>query len=152
MQKPRRGREQERGIYACLVSLKNLKHLDIGYESRYPWTYMSVEPYISEVNSRTCLPYDGSIQDTLELSLDSGLSLLAELKELEMFGFESVNHRITKELDWMARNWPKLNLMYGLAEDDLQNIKYNKKAELSDTRQFIQRLAFLCMRNGQNYF
>ncbi|KAF8970500.1 hypothetical protein BGZ46_010497, partial [Entomortierella lignicola] len=129
-----RSHEQHQVVYSRLASLKNLKHLDLGYENRHPWTYLTASPYVSEVDGEEYLPYGGPIQDTLELSLESGLERLGDLKDLEMFGFEAVNHRITeKELDWMAKSWPKLNLMYGLAEDRLMDIEYDrKKAHLRD--------------------
>jgi hypothetical protein len=39
------------------------------------------------------------------------------LKELRVFGFEGVDHRIGKpELVWMAANWPRLKVMGGLHE------------------------------------
>ncbi|KAF8942082.1 hypothetical protein BGZ47_006903 [Haplosporangium gracile] len=52
--------------------------------------------------------------------LESVLGRLGALKNLEMFGFEYINHKIGKaELDWMAKSWPKLNLMYGLDQEGL---------------------------------
>ncbi|KAF9350770.1 hypothetical protein BGX26_011125 [Mortierella sp. AD094] len=140
MQKVERSREQQRRVYSRLAGLKDLKHLDMGYENRNPWTYKSVDTYVSSVDGNEYLPYDGPIQDTLELSLESGLHLLAGLKDLEMFGFEAVNHRITKkELDWMAKSWPKLKLMYGLAKDRLYRIEYDReKAELRDYMKCIK--------------
>ncbi|KAF9350769.1 hypothetical protein BGX26_011124 [Mortierella sp. AD094] len=134
VQKVKQSREQQWKVYARLASLKSLKCLDMGYESRDSRTYKNGERYISEYDGVEYLQYEGPIQDTLELSLDSGLDLLGELKDLEMFGFEAVNHRITKkELDWMAKSWPKLTLMYGLNEDALPDIEFDrKKAELRD--------------------
>ncbi|KAG0289241.1 hypothetical protein BGZ97_006513 [Linnemannia gamsii] len=49
--------------------------------------------------------------------LKSGLDQLSTLKELRVFGFEGVDHRIGKpELVWMAANWPRLKVMGGLQE------------------------------------
>ncbi|KAF9361041.1 hypothetical protein BGX26_006363 [Mortierella sp. AD094] len=134
MQKMRQSREQQQKVYDHFASLKNLKYLDMGFENRYPWTYTEGEYYVSEHDGQEYLRYGGPIHDTLELSLESGLDRLAELKDLEVFGFDGVNHSITKkELDWMAKSWPKLKLIYGLAEDILGDIEFDrKKAELRD--------------------
>ncbi|KAF9290495.1 hypothetical protein BGZ88_007301, partial [Linnemannia elongata] len=58
--------------------------------------------------------------NTLELSLESGLSQLGVLKNLEVFGFEGVDYRIkTKELSWMTESWPRLRVMRGLSNTNL---------------------------------
>ncbi|KFH63300.1 hypothetical protein MVEG_10710 [Podila verticillata NRRL 6337] len=85
--------------------------LGLGYENRYPWEFKSGETF-----------------DTLKLSLASGLDRLGALKNLEMIGFEGINYRIGKpELEWMAKAWPKLNLMYGLDKERLYQIEYSKE-------------------------
>ncbi|KAF9366606.1 hypothetical protein BGX34_000074 [Mortierella sp. NVP85] len=100
VQKHLRSREQQRQVYERLASLQCLKHLDIGFE---------IQEYLSHEPRRTL--------DTLELSLESGLGQLGSLN-LEMFGFEGVDYRIDKkELEWMAKRWPKLKLMHGLTDE-----------------------------------
>ncbi|GJJ69143.1 hypothetical protein EMPS_01489 [Entomortierella parvispora] len=137
LQQFHRCREQQGQVYDQLASLTKLKVLDLGYEWRYPWTYKSDPSY--EVNGKKYLMYEEPIPDTMEFSLDSGLDRLSALKDLEMFGFEGNNHRIgEKELEWMVKRWPRLKLMYGLAEDILESIEYDqKKAAL---REYMQRL------------
>ncbi|KAG0273445.1 hypothetical protein BGZ95_010739 [Linnemannia exigua] len=55
------------------------------------------------------------IYDCLRLSLDMGLGELCELKSLELFGFEGIEHDVgEKEVEWMAEKWPKLKVMRGL--------------------------------------
>ncbi|KAG0253924.1 hypothetical protein BG011_006081 [Mortierella polycephala] len=137
VQKFERGREQQRQVYDRLASLTSLKELDLGYENRYPWEYDSGEWYA--VDDREYVRYNGPTPNTMELSLESGLDRLAPLKDLKMFGFEAVDHRIRKkELEWMVDAWPKLRLMYGLAEDQLYRIEYDqKKAAL---REYMQTL------------
>ncbi|KAF9904863.1 hypothetical protein EC991_002293 [Linnemannia zychae] len=127
MEKFYRCQRQHHGVYDQLAQLTRLKHLDLGYESRYPWTYKSGEHY--EKDGVGYLFYSGGKTfDTLELSLDSGLDRLGALKDLEMFGFECLNHRVgKKELDWMAKSWPKLNLMYGLDKERLMDIEYDQE-------------------------
>ncbi|KAF9090349.1 hypothetical protein BGX29_011526 [Mortierella sp. GBA35] len=119
VEKFNRCRAQHHGVYDRLASLTRLKHLDFGYENRYTWTSKSEEYYIAE-DGEEYLEYNGPVFDTLELTLESGLGRLAALRDLEMFGFECVNHRIGRaELDWMAKSWPKLKLMYGLDRERL---------------------------------
>ncbi|KAF9093075.1 hypothetical protein BGX29_010115 [Mortierella sp. GBA35] len=82
--------------------------------------------------------YTGLLPGTMELSLTSGLDRLGTLKDLEVFGFEGVDHRIGKsELDWMTVAWPKLKVMRGLQEDTLRGIEFDKKADL---REYMQQL------------
>ncbi|KAF9557594.1 hypothetical protein EC968_007542 [Mortierella alpina] len=51
----------------------------------------------------------------LELSLDSGLSLMSELKEMRILDVTRMAHRIgVAELEWMHVNWPKLETIEGL--------------------------------------
>ncbi|KAG0265938.1 hypothetical protein BGZ95_003168 [Linnemannia exigua] len=108
-------------------SLTRLKHLDLGYESRYPWTFKSEETYERKGVEYVRYP-DNKTFDTLELSLESGLDRLGALKNLEMFGFECLNHRIgRKELDWMAKSWPRLRMMYGLDKERLYKIEHDEE-------------------------
>ncbi|KAF9081121.1 hypothetical protein BGX23_001286, partial [Mortierella sp. AD031] len=52
----------------------------------------------------------------LPLTLESGLDLLSELKELRELNVEQMAHRIgVKEARWMLDNWPKLEKVIGLA-------------------------------------
>ncbi|KAF9958064.1 hypothetical protein BGZ72_000929 [Mortierella alpina] len=56
----------------------------------------------------------------LELSLDSGLGLLSELKELRSLNVARMSHRIgIAELEWMHVNWPKLETIEGLFSERL---------------------------------
>ncbi|KAK3816127.1 MAG: hypothetical protein J3Q66DRAFT_341724 [Benniella sp.] len=122
VQKHLRSREQQRQIYERLASLQHLKYLDIGFE---------IQEYTGHQPRRT--------PDTLELSLESGLGHLGSLKNLEMFGFEGVEHRIDgKELEWMAGNWPELKLMHGLVDDHFEVAEPNM--EKPRLREYMQTL------------
>ncbi|KAG0287897.1 hypothetical protein BGZ96_008261 [Linnemannia gamsii] len=51
----------------------------------------------------------------LEFSLESGLKMLAGMKELRMLDVKATAHRIgVAELEWMHINWPKLKEIKGL--------------------------------------
>ncbi|KAG0292361.1 hypothetical protein BGZ96_004279 [Linnemannia gamsii] len=126
VEKFNRCRIQHHGVYDPLASLTRLKHLDLGYGNRYPWEYKSGDVYEGK-DGEEYLYYDPPTFETLELTLESGLSKLGALKNLEMFGFECINHKIGKtELEWMAKSWPNLNLMYGLDHERLYNIERDK--------------------------
>jgi len=139
VQKFDRSREQQRQVLERLASLKHLKHLDIGFENRDPWTWKCGARYVSSFDEKEYLQYGGPTPDTLELSLESGLGQLDALKELRMFGFESVDHRLQKkEIEWMANSWPRLKLMYGLAEDTLYEVEPDRKKE--ELRDYMRTL------------
>ena len=137
IEKFHRCRRQHHGVYDQLARLIRLKHLDLGYESRNPWTGDSADWY--EVDGERRISYPCPTFDTLELSLESGLDRLATLTRLEMFGFECVNQRIgRKELEWMARCWPRLELMYGLDKERLIDIEPDRKR--AALREYFQQL------------
>ncbi|KAK3830363.1 MAG: hypothetical protein J3R72DRAFT_528052 [Linnemannia gamsii] len=138
VEKFHRCRAQHHGVYDRLASLTRLKHLNIGYENRDPWEYKGGEAYIGE-DGVTYLKYDEPMFDTLEMSLESGLDRLGALRNLEMIGFECINHRIGRaELDWMAKSWSKLRLMYGLDKERLLEIEYDKNR--AALRKYFKRL------------
>ncbi|KAF8936789.1 hypothetical protein BGZ47_009324 [Haplosporangium gracile] len=138
VEKFHRCRAQHYGVYDRLASLTRLKHLDLGFENRNAWEYKGGNHYIGEDGERY-LEYSEPTFDTLELTLESGLGRLVALKDLEMFGFECINHKIGKaELDWMAKSWPKLMLMYGLNKERLMYIEYDKKR--IELRKYFKRL------------
>ncbi|OAQ28304.1 hypothetical protein K457DRAFT_138763 [Linnemannia elongata AG-77] len=138
VEKFRRCQRQHHGVYDQLARLTRLKHLDLGYESRYPWAYRMGEYY--EKDGEEYFFYEGAKTfDTLELSLESGLNRLAALENLELFGFECLNHRIgRRELDWMATSWPKLKTMYGLDKERLVDIEFD--SERAALKEYFQQL------------
>lgn len=105
-------------LYTQLARQTKLRVLELGFDHR-------VESYRSPTG------YTEAVKDTPELSLESGLGLLSDLKELEVFGFEGFDHRIGKEeLTWMAENWPRLRMLRGLEEDTLYRIRYDEHKAL----------------------
>ncbi|KAG0379573.1 hypothetical protein BGX24_012608 [Mortierella sp. AD032] len=115
-----RSKKLQHQILSCLGMFTSLRVLDLGYEWRDVWAYTR-----SETPRTGFIPYSKPLEQTLELSLTTGgLTRLAGLKLLEVFGFEGVDHRIGKpELEWMAKSWPMLKVMRGLQEADLIRIK-----------------------------
>ncbi|KAK3840281.1 MAG: hypothetical protein JOS17DRAFT_13920 [Linnemannia elongata] len=130
------GREQQQTVYSRLSTFTRLRVLDLGYEFRE----LSL---VRTITSREVLKWYPSfgqpIAGTMELSLASGLGRLGTLKDLEVFGFEGVDHRIGKpELEWMATSWPKLKVMRGLQEDGIPGDTY--RAEKAVLREYMQLL------------
>ncbi|KAG0057068.1 hypothetical protein BGZ83_001917 [Gryganskiella cystojenkinii] len=53
-------------------------------------------------------------RSTLELSLGTGLDLLVTLQELEIFGFNEMDHHLgLQELSWISDHWPKIKSVDG---------------------------------------
>ncbi|KAF8946189.1 hypothetical protein BGZ47_001077 [Haplosporangium gracile] len=83
------------------------------------WAYSRPDCPRYTYNDQKYVKYGIPYENTLELTLATGLDHLSGLRHLEVFGFEGVDHRIgKKELEWMAINWPKLKIIRGLQEDD----------------------------------
>lgn len=57
----------------------------------------------------------GNQDDCLDMSLESGLHKLATLKKLKELSVSGMTTRIgVKEVQWIADQWPKLRVIYGL--------------------------------------
>jgi hypothetical protein len=111
----RKCQDLHEGVYDQLSKLSQLRVLDLGYE------YRSIRFYRKHytVGGNEYRDYGGVIRDTLQLSLASGLDRLSTLKNLQVFGFEGVDHEMDlPELEWIAEHWPKLRIMRGLQKDD----------------------------------
>ncbi|KAF9098309.1 hypothetical protein BGX29_007709 [Mortierella sp. GBA35] len=125
-------RDQHTGVYKQLSRLHRLRTLDLGYEYRNIYLSTRTRHPIQQVDGQTYVDYGGPNLDSMELTWWSGLYLLETLVNLELFGFEGVDHLIDKqELEWMAAFWPKLKVMRGLQEDTLPRVRPDeRKAKL----------------------
>ncbi|KAF9336138.1 hypothetical protein BG006_009549 [Podila minutissima] len=80
-----------------------------------------------------------TLPNSLELSLASELDQLRSLKKLELFGMESMSHRMGKaELKWMVHHWPRLEQMHGLHADKSQEPEH--EAIKTELRKYLQSL------------
>lgn len=124
-------------IYDQLAKMTSLKVLDFGMEYRNRRVHPG-SPMIRR-GAQLYIGYEDLFPDTLELSLASGLDRLATLERLEVFGFQSVDHRIDEnELQWMAEKWPRLRVMRGLQEPSGVDVIHD--GERWHRRVFMQRL------------
>ncbi|KAF8944617.1 hypothetical protein BGZ47_003987 [Haplosporangium gracile] len=109
-------RQQQRLVLSRIGSLRNLKTLDIGadFQLHENTTWAKGGQGGSWVDRKRPRMYD-----CLRLSLEMGLEELAGLKNLEVFGFEGIEHEIGEaELGWMSESWKKLKVMRGLCSTE----------------------------------
>jgi hypothetical protein len=124
-----------RAIMVQLSKLTSLKHLSLCpdlkfhnevFESRLGATLV----YKSERDGRSYIRYNDVLPDTLHLRLDSGLRQLAALTKLEYLGFESMDHQMdTAEIEWIAKQFPRLKEMRGLATGNYIGIEPDPKID-----------------------
>ncbi|KAF9906094.1 hypothetical protein EC991_000961 [Linnemannia zychae] len=151
---------QHTQVYKQLSLMTRLRTLDLGYEARN--IYLSTRSNVPRTLRTTMydpmsidelrfnvfttrrddsyIDYGGPHLGTLKLTLNSGLARLETLSNLEVFGFEGVDHRIGRqELEWMAFSWPKLKVIRGLQEDTLPRaLPDEKKAELRAYMRYLR--------------
>lgn len=125
-------RREQRLVLSRIGSLYNLKTLDIGADF---WLHKNTT-WAKGGQGGTWV--DGKrprMYDCLRLSLEMGLDELAGLKDLEVFGFEGIEHEIEEaDLGWMCANWVRLKVMRGLFSGHLlaETKEDLKKARLQD--------------------
>ncbi|KAG0298906.1 hypothetical protein BGZ96_004213 [Linnemannia gamsii] len=142
-----RNQERHRMVYKQLSRMTQLRVLELGQEwrsiTRPLDTRIDGEDEYDDVYDETDNGYYGwyppPIDGTLELTLFSGFDQLSTLKDLEVFGFEGVDHRMEKmELDWMAVQWPKLKVMRGIHIDIFPQVEPDTKR--TELREYVQML------------
>ncbi|KAF9136900.1 hypothetical protein BGX30_010719 [Mortierella sp. GBA39] len=113
----------QRWIYTQLSRMTGLEELILGLQDLSIGTmkFAGVDSSMNLVAMEEAALLNGVRMfnyQSLEFSLESGLNLLAELKELRMLDVRSTAHYIgVAELEWMHRNWPKLERIKGLESD-----------------------------------
>ncbi|KAF9099813.1 hypothetical protein BGX23_011413 [Mortierella sp. AD031] len=99
--------------------MRDLRILEVGASNKDGKRIYDSCPRTYLVNGRLYYEGYGPTPYTLKLSLDSGLDRLESLKNLEVFAFDGVDHRIQiEELTWMSEAWPRLRLMRGIQADE----------------------------------
>ncbi|KAF9289236.1 hypothetical protein BGZ88_007839 [Linnemannia elongata] len=80
----------------------------------------------------------GVQEDCLELSLDSGLNRMEDLKELRVLSVMRMKHKIRlEEVKWMVAHWPKLEAIPGLLSSTAYNDTDEEWEVLQDEEQHI---------------
>lgn len=134
--KKKRSLELQLAVMDHLAELTSLKVLDLGYE--YRDIHGTQRKKMQDPNCTVKIEGKPT-PDSLKLTLATGLDRLSSLTQLEIFGFEGVNHHIGKpELSWMATAWPKLKVLRGLHEDDLPNVV--EDPERTKLREYMREL------------
>ncbi|KAG0344744.1 hypothetical protein BG004_004206, partial [Podila humilis] len=118
--KPRRGTiewsHQIQGlVYHRLAELKDLIHLKLGH---CPLEPQPGDPLMLDSEGRL-RPVDTEFQlNCLEMSLASGLGLLAGLTQMKVLDLTRMAHRVgVPELEWMQKHWVQLERVSGLFDD-----------------------------------
>ncbi|KAF9911599.1 hypothetical protein EC991_003063 [Linnemannia zychae] len=109
---PGQGREIQSQVYERLSRFTRLEALELGHDDRdFGAEYNFVETADGDfVLGDSCYQYE-----CLEMNLDSGLSKLETLKELEVLNVFRMATRIKiQDIEWMTMAWPKLNSLAGL--------------------------------------
>ncbi|KAF9276082.1 hypothetical protein BGZ88_001948 [Linnemannia elongata] len=113
--------EIQRWIYVQLSRMTGLKELFLGKQDFHPDIFVRYNP--SWVSMHSIALQERLLEEgihsfnylSMEFSLESGLELLEGLKELRVLDVRRIAHNIgVKELDWMHKNWPKLESIRGL--------------------------------------
>ncbi|KAG0025331.1 hypothetical protein BGZ81_007230 [Podila clonocystis] len=104
-------RTVQRQICQRIGALKHLQELNLGL----------FEFYRDDVDRLDDVKIVTPIQhQCLELSLETGLQALADLRELRQLKIQRIGHAMgAQEIEWMVRQgvWPKLRLINGVADE-----------------------------------
>ncbi|KAF9324139.1 hypothetical protein BG006_000825 [Podila minutissima] len=108
------GRHLQRRVLERLARFTNLEELCLGHD-----TMANIYPEsLYEGGTNEDYQYD-----CLEMTLESGMSQLRNLKNLRVLDVRRMAQRIgIKEVQWMTRHWSKLQVIRGL-HDDGDNLK-----------------------------
>lgn len=103
-------RRLQRQIYTRLATLVNLKYLQLGASSPEPHRVVVTLP-----NGKQGYFDKGQQLNCLEMSLDSGLDILAGMKSMRILHVHSMEHRIgIPELKWFERELPNFQSLSGI--------------------------------------
>lgn len=113
----------QRWIYTQVGRMTGLRELILGVQDLSTGTmkFCGVNPQMNSIEMEEAM-LETHVHAfnylSLEFSLESGLGLLAGLKEMRMLDVRCTAHYIgVAELEWMHTNWPKLERIRGLESD-----------------------------------
>ncbi|KAF9125741.1 hypothetical protein BGW39_007191 [Mortierella sp. 14UC] len=143
-----------RAVMAQLSKLTSLKYLSLSPDHKvhnelFEYRLGATLVYKSERDGRSYIRYNDVLPDTLHLRLDSGLEQLASLTQLEYLSFESIDHQMgTAEVEWMAKQFPRLKEMRGLATENYVGMEPDPK---NDALVALMRRLRPNVRQGQSF-
>ncbi|KAG0298921.1 hypothetical protein BGZ96_004228 [Linnemannia gamsii] len=141
LRKQELSRDVQQRVLDRLASLTHLRIVDLGFEYRDLDIFFGHGSSGRDKAAKGDYDYGSPFADTLELSLDSGLDRLKTLTELEVFGFESLDHRIGRvELTWIASHWPRLKVLRGIHEDKMLRVKRPVDDHKEELRKYMRTL------------
>ncbi|KAK3810867.1 MAG: hypothetical protein J3Q66DRAFT_350403 [Benniella sp.] len=113
---PGQGREIQSQVYDRITRFTNLRVLKLGNAG------MTVSAGVDHRVRQNHF-------DCLEMSLESGLSKLAELKALMILDVSDMKTRIgVKEVKWMVEHWPNLRYVGGLQGNSMEVVYWLQKS------------------------
>ncbi|KAF9912263.1 hypothetical protein EC991_000154 [Linnemannia zychae] len=121
LDKAEEGKLMRKSVLQQVSLLTSLKHLTLSRDLKvgrglFSRRKTSLSVYTSDRDGKMYFRYNDVLPDTLHLRLDTGLKQLASLVKLELFGFESIDHRMgSAEIEWIAKTFPTLKEVRGLA-------------------------------------
>ncbi|KFH73462.1 hypothetical protein MVEG_00678 [Podila verticillata NRRL 6337] len=112
----------QKDVCSQLGSLHQLEELILGHVMEpEPKFILDMEDYHDFDGLTHRYVARGYQYECLELTLESGLDLLSELRSLRVLNVTRMAHRIgVKELEWMNVHWPKLKKIVGLVRKPRQ--------------------------------
>ncbi|KAG0264220.1 hypothetical protein BGZ95_003641 [Linnemannia exigua] len=109
---PGQGREIQGRVYERLSRFTRLEVLGLGHDDR---DFGAEYDFVKDADGEYVLGDNDYQYDCLEMNLDSGLRRLGVLKELrELNVFRMATSIEVEDVEWMAMNWIKLEILDGL--------------------------------------
>ncbi|KAG0340009.1 hypothetical protein BG000_000864 [Podila horticola] len=132
-------RALQREVYRQLGSLHTLQELVLGHVlDREPKFILDMEDYQDFDGLTHRYVARGYQYECLELTLESGLDLLAGLTSLRVLNVTRMSHRIgIRELEWMNVHWPNLKTISGLVRKPrLRGVAVDEEDEVLEDEEF----------------
>jgi len=114
------------GLQFLQVSVQEVNRLSENLQAQLTsdeWLVYQQLALLTELQTLSLGGYDMSTwfrRQTLSLTLESGLDQLKTLKNLRVFNFSCMDHRLTvEEVEWMMEHWPRLRKVTGTIRVDV---------------------------------
>ncbi|KAF9111367.1 hypothetical protein BGX27_005036 [Mortierella sp. AM989] len=109
----------QRVVYEQLGKLTRLQELCLGHDKQ---TFGAEENYYTDEGTLRYIDADTQLE-CLEFSLESGLDILRDLKELRVLNIDTLVNRIgLLDIQWMTNQWPKLEKVIAAWTGEMERI------------------------------